>query len=295
MAMASMTGFARTDSEHAGLTWSWELKSVNARGLEMRFRLPAGLEGLEPEARRRINERLSRGSVTAGLQLRRSQTAAALAVNENALNDLLALVAKYGDAPGLRPASLDGLLRVPGVVEAADVLSDEDERAALETAILASLDAAIEALTTMRRQEGAALQAVLSAQLDDIAALVQRARTLEAAQPEALKKRFADKVAEFLDGNMSLSPERLAQEVALLAAKADVREELDRLDGHIAAARKLLTAPETVGRKLDFLAQEFNREANTLCSKSADMALTEVGLELKNVIGRLREQVQNIE
>lgn len=295
MAMASMTGFARTDGEQSGLHWIWELKSVNARGLEMRFRLPPGFDSLEPEARRRINEQLKRGSVSVGLQLRRSAAATALTVNENALNDLLNLVAKYGDAPGLRPASLDGLLRMPGVVEAADVLAGEDERAALDATILVSLDKVIAGLVTMRRQEGAALQAVLSEQLDQIAALVQTARALEAAQPEMLKKRFSDRVAEFMDSNASLTPERLAQEVALLAAKADVREELDRLDGHIAAARKLLSAKDAMGRKLDFLAQEFNREANTLCSKSADMALTEVGLELKNIIGRLREQVQNIE
>lgn len=295
MALASMTGFARTDGERSGLTWSWEIKSVNARGLEMRFRLPTGFEGLEPEARRRISERLSRGSVNVALQARRGGGAAPVAVNEAALQSLLALVARYGDAPGLAPAALDGLLRVPGVVEPADVIADEDERAALEAAMLASLDQALDGLTAMRRQEGASLAQVLSEQLNGVAALVATARALEAAQPETLKKRFVDKVAEFTSGIAALSPERLAQEAALIAAKADVREELDRLDSHITACRQLLAAKDAVGRKLDFLAQEFNREANTLCSKSADMALTEVGLELKNVIGRLREQVQNIE
>ena len=295
MSIASMTGFARASGEAGAVSWGWELKSVNGRGLELRVRLPNGFEALEIEARRRLSAVFARGSFNVSLQVHHTAAAGSVTVNESVLTAFLDLAERYRDHASLRPPSLSGLLSLPGVVETYDPIADEETRAAVETALLASFDAAVASLLNMRRSEGAALREVLTQLLTRIAELVAAARAADATQPETLRQRFTDRVQEFLQDLPALGPERVAQEVALIAAKADVREELDRLDGHVAAARDLLKAKEPVGRKLDFLAQEFNREANTLCSKSSDMTLTQLGLELKNVIGQWREQVQNVE
>ena len=295
MSIASMTGFARASGEAGAISWGWELKSVNGRGLELRVRLPTGFEALEVEARRRLSAAFARGSLNVSLQVRHTTATGSVMVNEVALAALLDLAARYREHTFLRPPSLDGLLRLPGVVETFDPIADEEARATVEVAMLGSFDAAIAGLRDMRRTEGAALGEVLAQLLDRIGELVATARTVDATQPEALRQRFNEKAQEFLQDLPALGPERVAQEVALIAAKADIREELDRLDGHVTAARALFKAKEPVGRKLDFLAQEFNREANTLCSKSADMTLTQLGLELKKVIGQWREQVQNVE
>lgn len=295
MTIASMTGFARDEGNDGAVAWVWEVKSVNGKGLDLRCRLPAGYEALEIEIRKRLAARLSRGSFAISLQVRRLGGEAALAVNEAALAALFDLVARYELTPGVAPARLDGLLAVPGVVIAEDLLVDEEGRAARNARILASFELALDALIAARRDEGAALQGVLATLVDQIESLTTEAAASAAAQPAMLKARFEAKVQEFLQDSAGLSPERIAQEVAVLATKADLREELDRLQSHVAAARQLLAAAEPVGRKLDFLAQEFNREANTLCSKSQDIELTRIGLELKNVIGQMREQIQNIE
>jgi uncharacterized protein (TIGR00255 family) len=295
MSIASMTGFARASGEAGKINWGWELKSVNGRGLELRMRLPNGFEAMEVEIRRRLNAAFARGSFNVSLQVRHIAGAGSVTINEAALASFLDLAERYRDHAYLRPPSLSGLLSLPGVVETFDPISDEETRAEVETAMLDSFDAAVADLRAMRLGEGAALRAVLSQLLQRIAELVAAARAADSTQPETLRQRFTDRVQEFLQDLPALAPERVAQEVAMIAAKADVREELDRLEGHVAAARDLLVAKEPIGRKLDFLAQEFNREANTLCSKSADMTLTQLGLELKNVIGQWREQVQNVE
>lgn len=298
MTLSSMTGFARTDGQYSGanggLSWTWEIKSVNGKNFELRCRLPGGFDALEIELRRRLAARISRGSLTVNLQTRALGQAAGISVNEAALNVLMEVANRVAQ-DGIAPASLDGLMAIPGVVENLGALLDEDERAARDAALLKSLDAAIAALQAHRLEEGTALGPVIAGLIDKTEALVHEAAATAATQPAALKERFHQRVADFIADVQGLSPERLAQEVALLASKADVREELDRLHGHVAAARVLLREKEPVGRKLDFLAQEFNREANTLCSKSADMELTRIGLELKNVIGQFREQIQNIE
>lgn len=295
MTIASMTGFARDEGTDGAVAWVWEVKSVNGKGLDLRCRMPAGYESLELEVRKRVGARISRGSLSIGLQVRRLGGDAAIAVNEAALDALLQVIARYETTPGIAPARLDGLLAVPGVVTAEDMLIDEEGRAARTAKILEGFERALDSLIAARREEGASLRDVLAGLVDRIESLSRDAAQSAAAQPAALKARFEARVQEFLSDSAGLSPERIAQEVALLATKADVREELDRLQSHVAAARQLLAAAEPVGRKLDFLAQEFNREANTLCSKSQDIELTRIGLELKNVIGQLREQVQNIE
>lgn len=294
-----MTGFARAAGQHGGdtggLAWVWEVKSVNAKNLEIRTRLPAGYDGLEIEVRRRIQKAMERGSVMASFQYQRMGAGGALTVNRPALDTLMSVAGDYADRDGLRETSVGELLTVPGVVNPADNLLDEDEEKARRAAILQTLEEALSQLVAMRRAEGEALLGPLTGLLDEVERLTTAAEKSQAAQPEALKARFQAKMDEFLSGNSGISDERLAQEVALLAAKADVREELDRLVSHVAAARALLASAKPVGRKLDFLAQEFNREVNTICSKSADMELTRIGLDLKAHVGQFREQIQNIE
>ncbi len=293
MTFASMTGFARASGRDEGLSWTWEIRSVNSRGLEFRARLPGGFESLDADVRRRAQKKIQRGSVNVSFQYLRTAATGDVIVNQPALETLQAVVHDAGE--GLAPTSLGQLLAVPGVVVPAETLPDEAAEAARRAAILADFEAALDALVAMRGEEGATLVPVLTGLLDEIERLVGAAEAYQAAQPEALKARFTARIEEFAANTQGVTPERLAQEVALLASKADVREELDRLASHVTAARALLDADEPVGRKLDFLSQEFNREANTVCSKSADMELTRIGLELKAVVGQFREQIQNIE
>ena len=295
-----MTGFARAAGEDPRWRWAWELRSVNGRGLEVRLRLPPGLDSLEQPARASIAARLRRGNISATLQAGRLQSEGAVQINRAALERYLGLVAEL--QPSLpdcvAPASLDGLLALKGVVELAELQDDDAVREARDGAMLASLELALGGLAAARAEEGARLAVVLTAVLDEVEALVAAARGLAAAQPEAIKLRLAEKLQALLDGSPALGADRLAQEAALLAVKADVREELDRLTAHLGQARELIgrgDPKQGVGRRFDFLAQEFNREANTLCSKSGDVELTRIGLELKTAIDRLREQVQNIE
>lgn len=293
-----MTGYARAEGRDASTSWLWEAKSVNGKGLDVRCRLPHGLDGVEIAARDLATRKLKRGNVQLSLNLTAVAQGPGLRVNKEFLEELVALVDELGPShQNIAPARWDGLLAVKGVLEAAngDEAEAEDIRAARETAIKADLEAVLDSLAAMRLVEGERIQAVLASQLDEIEVLAERAGGTAALRPEALRERLRQQVAAVLEAAPSLAEDRIAQEVALIAVKADVREELDRLRAHVAAARDLIAQGGAVGRKLDFLSQEFNREANTLCSKSSDVELTRIGLDLKAVIDQFREQVQNIE
>lgn len=289
----SMTGFARARGNHGLLDWAWELKSVNGKGLEPRFRLPPGYDGLEVAARQALARRLKRGSVQVSLSLTEQAQAPNLKINREALQAISEAMRAMESVMPMAPPSADGIFRMKGVIE--EQQGAEADIEARDAALLASLDEALKALTRARGEEGARIGALLTAQLDRIAALATEARELASLAPEAVKRRLIDQVAKLVEASSALAPERLHQEAALLAAKADVTEELDRLDAHVAQARDLLADSEAAGRRLDFLCQEFTREANTLCSKSFDIQLTRLGLDLKAVIEQFREQVQNVE
>ncbi|EKE78168.1 YicC/YloC family endoribonuclease [Oceanibaculum indicum] len=290
-----MTGFARAEGQHDGLGWAWELKSVNGRGLDIRTRVPQGFESLEPLARQKLGEALKRGNVNVSLVVERRTGEAGIRINRAVLDQVLALQAELAGKVDAAPPRLEALLAVRGVVEAGEEEADEEARAARDADILAGLEQAVKAMVASRLEEGARLAAILTGHLDRIEELTAQAKTLGAVQPEALKARLRQQVTELLEASPALNEDRLAQEAALLATKADIREELDRLAAHIAAARELMQAGSQIGRRFDFLCQEFNREANTLCSKSGDAELTRIGLELKAVIDQLKEQVQNVE
>lgn len=292
--LASMTGYARATGTVPGASFACEVKSVNGRGLDMRLRLGPGFDALEGDIRQLIGRTLSRGSIAFGLTVERDGAGGQLVVNQQALETVLVAMATLAGRVAATPPSLDGILALKGVL----AQRDQPASAAVEDALTAAiLDAASQALVDLvlaRRQEGSQIAAVLLDRLVEIEALVQRAETHPARSREAVTTRLRAQVAA-LGADLSLSEERLAQEALLLATKADIREELDRLSAHIANARKLIREGGPVGRKLDFLAQEFNREANTLCSKSNAVEVTAIGLDLKAAIDQLREQVQNIE
>jgi uncharacterized protein (TIGR00255 family) len=291
-----MTGFARSDGRNDKRSWAWEVKSVNAKGLDVRCRVPAGFERLEQPARERVKALFRRGNVTLALSVSTSQGEAGYRVNQAVLGEMLATLPEImKQVPDAGTPSADGLLSLKGVIEPVEDDQSDDDREALDGEILTGLDAALEELAAMRGDEGAKLSSVLNERLDDIGRLCGEAEKLAAAQPQAIHEKLKAQVQELLDEVPSLSEERLAQEAALLASKADLREELDRLKAHLEAAQGLMRADGGVGRKLDFLCQEFNREANTLCSKSQDVELTRIGLDLKATIEQFREQVQNIE
>jgi uncharacterized protein (TIGR00255 family) len=291
MPLASMTGFAHSEGTDAGLTWAWELRSVNGRGLDLRMRLPSGWDALEPALRDAAGRALKRGNVTANLTVKREATTR-LVADPAVLDHLLDLaMALHARLPGSEMPRADALLALPGVLRAAT--AEEEERPL--AAVHAGFSTALAGLATARLAEGARLEAVLSGLLTEIASLCAQAKIQAAEQPAAQRNRLTEALRDLLRDNPTLPEERIAQEVALLATRSDVREELDRLDSHIAAARDLLAEGAAVGRRLDFLVQEFNREANTLCSKSVSAALTATGLRLKAAIEQLREQVQNIE
>jgi uncharacterized protein (TIGR00255 family) len=294
--LRSMTGFGRAEGGIGAARWTWELRSVNGKGLDLRLRLPAGLEALEAPTREVLSKRLSRGNVTAGLSYQRSQGEFAPQINEAALNAVLsALETVRRRVPDAAPIALDGILAQKGVIEWKEPEEDETERSALDAALLASLAQAADALVAMREAEGATIEEVLRGHLRQIARLTAEAEAAPCRSPEAIRAKLAQQVGALMETGAALDPARLHQEAALLATKVDIREELDRLVAHVAAAVALLDGAGPVGRKLDFLAQEFNREANTLCSKSNGTDLTAIGLELKTVIDQMREQIQNLE
>ena len=288
-----MTGFARVDGHADGYGWTYEVKSVNGRNLDIRCRQPAGFDTLEAAARAEIPKRLARGSVNLNLTVTRSQSVSQLRINRELLAQVLEL-AREIEGAGAAPPRLDSLLAVRGIIE--PVEEDEGEaRERVEAALKADLTRLIGELVTARLSEGARLVTVLNGHLDEIERLITAASACASTQPDALRERLRNQVAALLDAAPALPEERLAQEAAILIAKADVREEMDRLRAHIQAARDMLAEGGAIGRRFDFLCQEFNREANTLCSKSADVELTRIGLSLKASIEQLREQVQNIE
>ena len=289
-----MTGFARTEGAIDTLTWAWEVRAVNGRGLELRFRLPPGWDALEPGLREMAGKVLKRGNVNANLTVRRD-TETKASIDEAALANMLALAMDlHARIPGSAPPRAEALMTMPGVMRQAPA-DPAAEREIATPAATAGFTEALAGLVTARAAEGARLAEVMSGQLDDIAALRDLAAVEAADQPAAQQARVMENLKSLLRESPSLPEERIAQEVALLAARSDVREELDRLAAHIAAARGLMEEGANIGRRFDFLVQEFNREANTLCSKSASVALTNTGLKLKATIEQLREQVQNIE
>jgi len=294
--VSSMTGFARTEGQNETSSWNWEIKSVNAKGLDVRCRLAIGFDAVEATVRERVAAIFRRGNVFVNLTSSRIQTANSFQINQQALNGMIALVPEVeGKFGSLAPPTVTDLLNLRGVLEPVEDHLSDDEKTALNEDVLEDFNRAITLLAEMRADEGARLAKVLNEQLDTIDRLCRDAAKLAAAQPDALKKRLHEQLIEILDSVPTLSEERLAQEVALLVTKADIREELDRLKSHEEASRALLMSGGAVGRKLDFLCQELNREANTLCSKSSDVELTRVGLDLKAVIEQFREQIQNIE
>jgi uncharacterized protein (TIGR00255 family) len=292
--IASMTGFARTEGLIGNLAWVWELRSVNGRGLELRFRLPNGWEALEPAFKDAAAKVLKRGNVTANLNIKRD-TETKLALDPVVLDQVLALAMElHARIPGSQPPRPEALLALPGVMRQA-AADPAEERAAATAPVQAGFTQALAELLISRQAEGARLAEMLRGQLAEIAVLRDRAAEQAAEQPAAHRARMMENLTNLLRESPSLPEDRIAQEIALLAARSDVREELDRLSAHIAAAHALLDEGANIGRRLDFLVQEFNREANTLCSKSASVGLTATGLKLKATIEQLREQVQNIE
>ena len=295
--IASMTGYARVDGAEGEVEWTWELRSVNGRGLDVRSRLPNPFDRHDSDVRQRLGAALSRGSVTVGLTTRQTARADALPTINEALLTLLIDAAARFLPHGAEPPRPEWLMGVRGVVEhpSGDARPATDLPVPSE-ALLASLDTAIAQLVTARREEGARLQGLLRERLDVVSTAVAGLRALSDRQTTAIRDRLQTQIADLLDGTTPPVPdERFAHEVALLATKADIREELDRLDAHVAQAKDLLGGQDAVGRRLDFLCQELNREANTICSKAADIQVTRLGLELKAVIDQIKEQVQNVE
>jgi len=295
MTLKSMTGFARADGVHAETSWSWEARSVNGRNLDLRLRLPSGFEALEIKARNLCQEKLARGNCTVNLAVRREGRQTEIRLNGAALAQAREVADRAQALTKLKSARLDTLLGMRGVVETVDAEESEEAQAALFHAVIAGLAGTLDALVAARGAEGLRLERVIEKQLSTIGSLVERAANAQARQPQAIAARLAEQIARLTEGTSTLDPERLHQEALLLAAKADIQEELDRLRAHVAAADELIGADQPVGRKFEFLAQEFNREANTLCSKASDIEISRTGLELKTVIDQLREQVQNIE
>jgi uncharacterized protein (TIGR00255 family) len=295
MALSSMTGFARADGASAAYAWAWELRSVNAKGMDLRLRLPPGWDVVEPKVRARASEILSRGTVYATLSVERAGVEPVIRVNDAVLAAVLATLRSLSDRIEAEPPRLDGILAIKGVVDVVEADESQEDRHAIEAAVVAGFDRALAALSQMRRHEGEALAAVLLARLTQIAALATRAETAPGRRPEAIKRRITEQIAMLMENASRFDADRLHQEAILIATKADIREELDRLNAHVAQARALIETGGPVGRRLDFLAQELNRESNTLCAKSNDVELTNIGLELKVVVEQFREQVQNLE
>jgi uncharacterized protein (TIGR00255 family) len=290
-----MTGFARRHGERGPYSWAWEIKSVNSRGLDVRLRLPPGWDAVESLVRSMSAQHLVRGTVYATLSVERKGVPPLVRINESVLAAMLSTMRRLAGELQADPPRLDGLLALKGVIDVVDEDEREEVRRAAEDAVVAGFKETLMDLIAMRRQEGKALGQVLAVRTAEIASLGARADAAPSRRPEGIKARIAEQVAMLLDGSTRLDPDRLHQEAILIASKADVREELDRVASHVGQIDKLILQGGAVGRRLDFLAQELNREANTLCSKSNDVELTNIGLELKHVVEQFREQVQNLE
>jgi len=295
LVVSSMTGFARADGEYADWQWSWETKSVNSKALDIRVRMPSAHDRLELPSRQAVSKRFKRGSINMVLNLNRASTGedeTKYQVNQNLLDHLLAVVKKHSDSDA---PNIETLLAIRGVVEKVDESESETDQAQRHASILKCLDEALEALLLNRQLEGEKLHSILSAQLDEIENCVRNAASVESLRPESRKHRLQTQLRAVLEAEPPVAEDRLAQELAILSVKGDITEELDRLGAHVSAARDLFGEGGAVGRRLDFLCQELNREANTVCSKSNDNELTKHGLELKALIEQFREQVQNVE
>jgi uncharacterized protein (TIGR00255 family) len=295
MPLQSMTGFARREGTSGRYRWAWELRSVNGKGLDLRLRLPAGTEHLETEVRKLAGDCFSRGNMQVNLNVSASETGVEPVINQGALSAVLSLRDQLRDVIDPSPLRLDTLLSIRGIVDFREPEEQEGERTARDGDILAGLRLALADMTSMREGEGVALYRVLLDQIDRIEMLTGAIEADPSRSVAVITARLASQIAMVMDGGSTVDPDRLYAEVALLAAKADIREEIDRLRTHVTAARDLLKKGGPVGRKLDFLSQEFNRESNTICSKSNAAAVTTAGIELKVVIDQFREQVQNLE
>lgn len=291
-----MTGFSRATGTHAIWSWTWELKSVNGKGLDVRLRLPMGFDSFEPPARSLLSGIFSRGNISAGLVLKQTESESGYRINEEHLQTLLDAAARVQSRmPDAAPARVDGLLGLRGVIEPLDDDVDEETRASLEKALAASLEDAARDMALVRAEEGARLATVLNDFIALLDGLCVQAQAASETQEAAIRARMKEQIAVVLESASGLEAGRLEQEIALLMTKADIREELDRLAAHIASVRELMAAGGAIGRRLDFLCQELNREANTICSKAHETALTRIGLDMKATIEQFREQVQNIE
>ncbi len=291
----SMTGFARQEGGDDSVAWAWELKTVNGRSLDVRSRLPSGYEALDPIVRKAVAAVCHRGNAQVNLVVKRSEAAQAWQLNEDLLQQVLEVMEDLRGRVDAAPPRLDGLLALRGILEPVEEEDSPEQRDARLRRIEDDLHQALKALAGMRSDEGTRLAELVQGHLGSIETLCAAAAACAATQPDALRRRLREQLDLLLSETGGVAEDRLAQEAAILVSKADVREELDRLAAHIEAARDLLGQGGAIGRKLDFLCQEFNREANTLCSKSADVELTRIGLDLKSAIEQLREQVQNIE
>ncbi len=289
-----MTGFARAEGAYGAIRWTWELRSVNGKGLDTRFRLTNGFESLEPALRKAVGAVLTRGNVNVTLSVQRDAGEAMPRVNEGTLEAVIEALEAVRRRTGVAPATAEGILAFRGVFEVQESVLSDEERAAQHAALQASFEEALAALAAMRQSEGAAVGHVISGHIDRIDSLTDAAEACPARQLDAIRTRLDEQIRHLMERS-EFDEDRLYQEAVLLATKADVREELDRLKAHVAAARELMAGGGPIGRRFDFLAQEFNREANTLCSKSNDTSLTAIGLDLKTTIDQLREQIQNLE
>jgi uncharacterized protein (TIGR00255 family) len=295
MTLQSMTGFARSDGALDGVTWHWELRSVNNRGLDVRLRLPSGYEAIEAKVRERVAKAISRGSINVSLAVARRSEASDVRVNEAVLDRVVAIASRLSKELGAEVPRVEALLALKGVLDIVEEAEDEQHIAAQQAAVLADLDEALAGLVAARREEGGRMKAVVASQVEQIAELTARVEGSPTRSVEAVRRRLSEQVARLMETGAALDPARLHQEAVLLATRSDVEEELKRLKAHVEAARVLLAGEGAIGRKLDFLAQEFNREANTLTSKAADQDIAQAGLALKVIIDQMREQVQNIE
>jgi len=295
MALSSMTGFARSHGASGPYAFEWELKSVNAKGFDLRMRLPPGWDEIEAAAKKRAGELLSRGTVYANLNVKRANAGSIIRINEDVLASIVKVAGELAGRIDAVAPSIDGLLGIKGVIEVVEPESNEAEDKAAKAAAAAAFEQALAELVTMRQREGETLGNILVQRMDEIERLAKKAEAAPGRKPEAIKARLAEQIATLLDASERFDSDRLNQEALMIATKADIREELDRIASHISQAREMIGKGGPVGRRLDFLAQEFNREVNTCCSKSNDLELTNTGLEMKNVVEQFREQVQNLE
>ena len=291
-----MTGFARTAGTHEEWTWSWELKSVNAKGLDVRTRLPMGFDGLEVATRGNLSKMFKRGSITAALTLQQSGGATRYQINRQHLDALIIEGKKIArENPDFTPVTTDGLLSLRGVIEVEDDDAADQEPASLEKLLIESLNEAVVTLADTRVEEGARLAVILTEFIDTLASLLDQVAKSAELQPDIIRERLKAQIADIVSDFDTLDPTRLEQEAAIIMTKADIREELDRFAAHIASVREMMAEGGAIGRRLDFLCQELNREANTICSKAHDTSVTRIGLDMKATVEQFREQVQNIE